>query len=152
MATTKDAITETRHLTRAFTTEEKEAMMQEMFAEQDAIGEKEDELDAYKKQVQAEISQHEATVGVLKNKLRTGYEKIPVQCIVKYDDGKAKYYRKDTGEFVDERPMNDREQMNLAGGFTDAEQIIRDDSEKQMNDEVVASFGDVSLVKNKDEA
>jgi hypothetical protein len=141
MATTKDAITETRHLTRAFTTEEKEAMMQEMFSEQDAIGEKECELDAYKKQVQAEISQHEATIGVLKNKLRTGYEKIPVQCIVKYDGGKAKYYRKDTGEFVDERPMSDHEQMNLAGGFTDAEQIIRADSEKQMEKDAEEPVG-----------
>jgi hypothetical protein len=127
--------TETRYLSRNFTPEEKESMLQEMFSEQDAIGEKEDELDAFKKQVSAEIAQHEANVGVLKNKLRTGYEKIPVSCVIKYEENKAKYYRKDTGEFLDERPMSDREQMNLAGGFTDAEQIIRADSEKQMDEE-----------------
>ena len=156
MALEVKEFTETRYIDRKFSNEEKDSMLREMFAEQDAIGEKEDELDAFKKQVQAEIAQHEATVGVLKNKLRLGCEKIPVPCIIRYEDGKAKYYNKATGEFLDERPMNDREQMNLAGGFIDAEQIIRADTDKQMTDEVVASFGDVNLVKKivdgKDEA
>ena len=147
MAVTKDVITETRHLTRVFTPSEREQFVQEMFREENSIAEQQANLDAYKEQVKAEIGQHEANLLAIKNKLRTGSEQTPVQCVVKYEDGKAKYYRKDTGEFIDERPMNDREQMSLAGGFVDAEQIIRADTEKQMDGEVIASFGGVDLVK-----
>ena len=146
MAVTKDVITETRHLTRVFTPSEREQFVQEMFREENSIAEQQANLDAYKEQVKAEIGQHEANLLVIKNKLRIGNEQTPVQCIVKYDDGKAKYYRKDTGEFIDERPMSDREQMSLAGGFIDAEQIIRADSAKADKEAVVASFGGVNLV------
>lgn len=135
MAIETREFTETRYINKPFTADEKDGMMHEMFIEQDAIEEKESEFDAYKKQVQAEIAQHEANIGVLKNKLRQGYDKIPVPCVIKYEDGKAKYYNKQTGEFLDERPMNDREQMNFAGGFVDAEQVIRADTEKQMDEE-----------------
>ena len=135
MAATKEVITETRHLTRVFTPQEREQFVQDMFREENAIAEQQLNLEAYKEQVKAEIGQHEANLLVIKNKLRTGNEQTPVQCVVKYEDGKAKYYRKDTGEFVDERPMSDREQMSLAGGFTDAEQVIRADSERIMDED-----------------
>jgi hypothetical protein len=131
----EDLITETRHVKRLYTQSEMDEFLRQMFMEQDVIEEKQADLDAYKKSINGEIAQHEANAGALKNKLRTGYEQVPIQCIVKYENGKALYINKSTGEFIEERAMTEQEQMKLAGGFTDAEQIIRADSEKKMEED-----------------
>jgi hypothetical protein len=131
----EDLLTETRHIKRVFTSEERDEFLRQMFRLRDDVGEREDELEAFKTTKKAEIAVLEAEVGVIENNLRNGYEQVPVQCIVKYENNKAIYIQKSTGEFVEERPMTEREQLNLAGGFTDAEQIIRADSEKQMDDD-----------------
>ena len=127
----EDILTETRHIKRVFTSDERDEFLRQMFRLKDDADEKQADLDAFKKTKQAEIASVEAEIGVIENKLRNGYEQVPVQCVVKYEDNKAKYYQKSTGEFVEERSMTEQEQMKLAGGWVDAEKVIR-----AVNDEI----------------
>ena len=146
---------EVKYVKRLFTDAEKVALTQDMFKAEANIAEKEAEVKTFQKSAQADIARYEAEIASYKEKIKPGYESIPVKCTLKYEDGFAIYLSK-LGEIIEKRPMTDKEQLSLAGGFTDAEQIVRADSEKRMNDDVIASFGDVNLVKKivdgKDEA
>jgi|SRR5450759_255679 len=121
----EDILTETRHIKRIFAPGELQEFLQQMFRLKDDVGEIESEMDSFKKTKQAEIASRDAEIEVIENKLRNGYEQTPIQCVVEYEDNKAKYYNKTTGEFIEERSLTEQEQMKLAGGWTDADKIIR---------------------------
>src|SRR4030042_946511 len=128
--------TETRYTKHQFNNEEKVEIANRMLKAEASVEEKLAEGETFKQSAKADIARYEGEIAGCKEKLRSGYESIPIQCTLKYLDGNVVYFSKQTGEIVDKRPMTEAEQMKLAGGFTDAEQIIRADSEKQMSEDV----------------
>ena len=140
-------LTETRYIKHQFNNDEIIELTHQMLKAESAIEEKEAEVKTFTTQAKADIARYEAEITGCKEKIRSGYENIGIPCTLKYEEGFAIYFKKGTGEIIEKRPMTDQEQMKLSGGFTDAEQIIRADSEKQMDGEVIASFGGVDLVK-----
>jgi len=59
-----------------------------------------------------------------------GYVTENIECTVTYDGSVASYYDVKTGEKVEGAPLQDGEQLIMAGKRTDAEQIIRASSEE----------------------
>lgn len=83
--------------------------------------------------IKEEIKGLKGELSVLIEKVSSEFGSRPVDCVVKYNEGIAKYYDRATGDLVQERPMTDTEQMRLSGNrvITDAEQIIRRASEEE---------------------
>jgi hypothetical protein len=59
---------------------------------------------------------------------KLGYVPENVECSVVYDKGMATYYDCKNGEKVDERPIDEKEQLQLSNRLIDAEDIIRESS------------------------
>jgi hypothetical protein len=53
-----------------------------------------------------------------------------VACIVKYSGKIAIFTDKQTGEIIEKRELTEEEQLRLASQWKDAEEIIREDNEK----------------------
>jgi hypothetical protein len=120
-----EGLTETRFIKYSFTDKELLDLSRKMARAENLIGEKADTLKSVAATIKAEIAEQEGVLHSCAEKLRSGYEMRQIDCDLKYEDGLAKYYSKDTGELVEERPMTSTEQLRLTSKSVDAEQIIR---------------------------
>jgi len=62
---------------------------------------------------------------------KAGFIPQNIECTVVYMDKVAVYYDVKTGEKVDERPINESEQLALSENRVDAEKIIRESSKEE---------------------
>ena len=118
-------LTENRHLKYIFTDKELLEISRKRANAALVIGQKLEAIKTYKKQLENEIEMQQMVVDDCDEKTRSGYEMRPVECTLKYENNEVSYYRKDTGEFVESRPITKEEQLMLSGNRVDAEHIIR---------------------------
>ncbi len=124
-------ITETIWVKHTLTGDEIVALAQNMARAESSISEKADQLKSVTTTIKAEIATQEGILHNCAEKLRSGYEMRPRDCIVTYDKNIATYTDKETGEILESRPMTQDEQMRLSGKRIDAEQIIRESSKEE---------------------
>lgn len=122
---------ETRYIRYTFNDTERLDLANKMTTAFANINEKTDELKTTTTAIKAEIAEQEGIVNKCVEKLRTGYEMRPRQCVMTYEGSVVKYIDKENGEVLEEHPMTEDEQLKLTGVRTDAEKIIREASEAE---------------------
>jgi hypothetical protein len=130
MVTTSDAITERIYVKYVYSDKEIVDLSRKKGQLDLEINEKSEALATMTKTIKAEIGELTAQFRSCGEKLRSGYEMRPRDCVVRYEDGLAKFYDKTSGEFLQERSMSTDEQLRLTGNRVDAEQIIRQDRDR----------------------
>lgn len=92
------------------------------------------DLKEKEKEKKEQISAQQSTILSLIGQYQVGYTMENVDCEVKYSDGKTQYINIVTGEIEQEFETEDKEQLllneNIDGTIRDAEDIIREDSQK----------------------
>jgi hypothetical protein len=123
-------LTEVIYVKHTFTEKESLDLARKMARANSEINEKMGELKSITTSIKADIAEKEGSINSCSEKLNSGYEMRKVECILKYEENKAKYYDRATGELIEERGMTASEQLKLAGKWTDAEKVIRAVSEE----------------------
>ncbi len=124
-------LTETIWIKHTFNEREIVELAQKMARAESIISEKADELKSVSTAIKVDIAVQEGILHACAERLRSGYEMRPRECVVTYEKGTAVYADKNTGEIVESRPMTQEEQLRLSGKRIDAEQIIRQASEEE---------------------
>lgn len=108
---------ETHHLRYDFTEEELREFSRTMAREAQDLAAAEDQKKVAVAQFAEEIARHRSLLGQMARRINNGYEMRLLPCIVALDTpsrGTARIVRKDTGDFVKDRPMNDQEMKDAS--------------------------------------
>lgn len=127
----KDPLTQTIDVKRDYTDKEIAEFGRIMAESYGVIARKQEELKEFSTVIKAAIEEEQNTIGANAVKIREGYERVPVVCSVVYENGQATFTNKQTGEIVLQRPITEEEQLRMSTGWKDAEEVIREDSEKE---------------------
>jgi hypothetical protein len=128
-------LTETRFLKHEFTDKELLDISRKMARASAEINEKLDQLKSAQTSIKADIATKEGVVNSCAEKIRSGYEMRPVDCVITYEKEDIIFTNPNDGEIVEKRPMAKDEQLRLSGKSVDAEKVIRDDSEKLVDED-----------------
>ncbi len=104
--------TKTTKFLRCIVTEEQKRQLAGQMAESlQAISQLEANLKSVSTQLKAEISKHEASLLEASEKYRSGFEMKNVECKIEkfFRIGTVATYRMDTGECIEDRPMEGEE-------------------------------------------
>jgi hypothetical protein len=115
---------------RPYTDKEIMAYSRNMADALSVMGAKGAELKAFASTIKGEIEGQEGILQDCAARVRAGYEMTSVACIVKYSGKIAIFTDKQTGEIIEKRELTEEEQLRLASQWKDAEEIIREDNEK----------------------
>ncbi len=126
-----DELTHTLYVRHTFDDKELLGLSRKMAGAESKIREKQDSLKSVSSAIKAEIDESMAVLHNCAEKLRSGYEMRPRECLVTYDKNIIKYADKETGEILEEKPMTEDEQLRLAGHRVDAEDVIRQAREEE---------------------
>ncbi len=127
-----DNLTETIYTRHSFSEKEMLELSQKMAGAEAAISRKTEELKSVSTTIKADMAVQESILHGCAEKLRSGYEMRPRECLVDYTTkGMVKYVDKETGEVLEERPITQDEQLRLSGKVTDAEDVIRQSREEE---------------------
>ncbi len=94
------------------------------------ISEIEAELKEYTTAKKADIAEQGDVIHSNADKINANCEMTSVPCNVTYNGKIVTFTNKDTGEIVEERELTEEEQLRLASQWKDAEEVIREDTEK----------------------
>ena len=134
---TAQPLTQIIFVKKPFTDEQKIELGKQMADAEERLSAKSDELDAEadafketKKRLEGEMSAIQMELHDHASMFRQGYESVQAECFVTYDGTIVKFTDKTTGEVVEEREMTEAEQLRLSGKMVDAENVIREASQK----------------------
>lgn len=108
---------ETHHLRYDFTIGELQEFSRTMARESQDLDSAEAQKKVATAQFAEEIARHKSIIGQMARHINNGYEMRLLPCTVLLDTparGTARIVRKDTGDIVKERPMNDQELKDSA--------------------------------------
>ena len=132
-----EPLTQSIFVKKLFTDEQKIELGKQMADAEERLFAKSEELDAEadafketKKRLEGEMSAIQAELHDHAKMFRQGYESVQAECFVTYDGTIVKFTDKTTGEVVEEREMTEAEQLRLSGKMVDAENVIREASQK----------------------
>ena len=124
-------ISQNYHFKKPLTKEEKIALFQQASDARMKLFEKQEELDAQKDAFKAFKEEQEKIIDTCFTQFKSGYKIETIECQVTYQDKIATYTNVKTGEIVEEKPIDENEQLALNNGRIDAENIIREASRNE---------------------
>ena len=110
------------------TPEKKDELFKQISEAYGVIREKNFEIENLKertKVLKEAVEQQQSIVASIVAVYDKGFEEKTVECYAKYENGEATFTDIKTGEIVEQRTMNDSEQMMLSTHAQDAEDFIR---------------------------
>lgn len=112
------------------TADEKDDLLKQISDARQIIEEQTEDLKIHRETVKDTCDTQDDIISKCVGIYRKGYNSKIVECEVRYSDGNATFTDIITGEIVEQRPMTETEQLRLTSKFIDAENIIREDSNK----------------------
>ena len=127
-----------REIKTPLTPEMWDKMLNEASEAYDIIGAKAFEIEEHKEAMKAlkdEIDAQHDVVKEIMDAYKKGYISKTIECYAKYEDGEVTFTNAKTGEIVEQRPMNEDEQLQLPKHIRDAEAFIREVNKQEDNKE-----------------
>jgi len=131
-------ITENHFVKHEFTEKELLELSMKMARAEQTIREKEDEMKSFTTTKKAEIAEQDGIIHTCAEQIRSGYRMVMKECSLRYieSNGTVEVVDIESGEVIETRPITKDEQLRLTGKVVDAEDIIRDDNERIINEDI----------------